>query len=184
MLKEDYDSFSEIMLALAKMFPREAATEDPATVELYWKVLEEYSIDDVNEAAIWMLRNRESRTFPAAAELRKYIHRKSRPDALAVWTEIELALRSGGKGRLELDPVARKVVASMGGLNQIGSNQERQMPWVKKDFVDRYEALDRIAASHQALPAPEKVRELVSKVRALPGVQEERRGREKTDGPF
>jgi hypothetical protein len=71
----------------------------------------------------------------------------------------------------------------MGGINQIGSNQEKQMPWVKKDFVERYEALDRIAVQHQALPAPEKVRELVSKVRALPGVQERRR-REPPDGPF
>ena len=136
--KKDEKKFSQLMKGLAVIFDLKG-TLSPIKIELYFKALEDLSIDQIEKNAGELIRDREYLTIPVPAQIRKKTPAKLLT-GLSAWLLVEKCLEGGVK---PTDPVINKAVEGMGGFDRLGLLPYSELTWTQKEFERRFELLNQ-----------------------------------------
>jgi hypothetical protein len=140
MKEKDLERFYAIMNALSEQYLGERISE--ARVELFFRVLEDLSVEQIDKGVAEMLRNRFSQKFPLPAEVREYALGNRRDLALAAFLKAGQAIsKVGAAGNVIFDdPVIHQVIMTYdGGWPGVCLSYDETR--FKDDFLARYRAL-------------------------------------------
>ena len=136
----DVQKFGEVLLAAGMVFNKDI----PATlVKIYLRALEPYTPLECAGALEQLIST--SKFMPKPADIREALEGDARGQALESWREVERLMRNCVGARSE-DDVTQAVVISMGGWRTFGMAQERELPFLKREYLERYENYKRSPA--------------------------------------
>jgi len=139
MTENDKKQFLAIMYKLFAIY--EMPMENKHLLSAWFEALSGYSVEEVADAAQRYIKSADFGTYkPKPADLIKMIEGTSVDRALLAWTKVEKALRSVGTYATVVfdDPTIHRVVDDMGGWITLGQSQEAELPFISKEFANRY----------------------------------------------
>jgi len=142
--KKDQSKFAELMMSLAEVFD-DGKGISPVKTEIYYKALEEFSIEDVEQAVVRTIKTRTFSSFPKPGEIRKEIEGDEEERALKAWVKVEWAVRHVGpypSVKFD-DPVIHSVIENMGGWVDFQEPGVFHPVWTQKEFIAHYRAIAR-----------------------------------------
>ena len=174
MSPQDRQPFLEIVLGFAELKGRQLSA--PA-LELYWRAMQHWSIEDFKAAADQLLRTCEWMPGPKEFEdLRK----AGRPTAAEAWIQARAAAGSCyvggaigyGPGGTCDNPLIDRAVRALGGYRAIALCHTDKLHYLERRFAEHYASLQDAEDVRQAVPqiAGPSTLNLIgpSSVRALP----------------
>lgn len=134
----------ETLVSMASIYSKNV---DEFMAETYWSAVRDLDLDAFLAACTRAVR--ECEFFPTPAKLRSMIAQTTPAlNASNAWPEVlKLASRSLDT---HSDPIAAKVMRTMGGGRYWGGVTAEQLPWVKKEFDRVYSDLAESEAAHAA----------------------------------
>ncbi len=133
MQSKDGKRLAELVAMLGEMYDKQVSVE---RMTLWFRVLEDYEIDAIEQAAIEHMR--ESRFMPTPADLIDRLKPKREEQAVLAWAEVPRLLRNSRAAKSS-DPITEKVISDLGGWIALGQKTEKELVWVQKEFADRYQ---------------------------------------------
>lgn len=141
MQNNDRPKFATLMKALGETYGNTAPSKE--RVELYFRVLSDLSIEQVEEGVIALLNTRTTTsTFPVPGEIRQSLS-GGQSAALIALDKAERAVERYGSYRSVQfdDPVIHMVISAMGGWPKFCVPDPVQAwHWYQKEFCRMYEA--------------------------------------------
>lgn len=138
MVESEQTDFAKTLLAVADYYGRELSEN---VVDLYWNGLREYDIDSVKRALWAHVRNPDTGQFmPKIADVAKMTQGRTDDQAAVAWSKVDQAVRRVGTYQCVVfdDAVIHRVLLDMGGWVYIGGKDEKEWPFVAKEFQNRY----------------------------------------------
>lgn len=138
MVESELVEFSKTLLAVADYYGRELSEN---VVDLYWNGLREYDLASVKRALWAHVRNPDTGQFmPKIADVAKVMQGRTDDQAAIAWSKVNQAVRRVGTYQCVVfdDPVIHRVVTDMGGWVHIGTKDEKEWPFVAREFETRY----------------------------------------------
>jgi len=151
--KKDKIEFAKVMYGLAGNFGGQISKDD---LSLRFEVLKEYSLDEIKQAGIWLLKNREQ-TFPAVPTTREIIIAVEKIDnpqaAISIEARSEIQLQcvlnklrtEGSNSDVDFnDPVTQELMTRRWPYNQWARTVlEDEIKWFCKEFKELYKVYDK-----------------------------------------
>ena len=155
---------TKVMAYLIALWPREPI-EDP-TIKAYHTVLKDIPNDALTAAAEKVAA--DATFFPRAAELRQAAFNLMQGDDLPLAIEAWQQVATTWTGRkVEFHALTQATVRRMGGMRRLGQTQEKELPFVRAQFIKTFEALRaREVEDRRMLPAVRAYKELAAENRA------------------
>lgn len=143
MEKQDIKEFTDIMLAIADNYP--GATFTSAGLKLRFEALKEFSIDQVSEAAVKLIRDHKYNTMPTTADIIDAMDgRISVKDRAEIEAgKIIAHLRLYGKAVIPEfeDPITQHLMATRWRYGSWAAYVvDADLKWWFRDFVRAYQA--------------------------------------------
>jgi hypothetical protein len=148
MQDQDKQKFATLIKVLAETYsPNDKPSKE--RVEIYFRVLSEYTIEQVEQGIIKLLKTRKTTTtFPVPGEIIDAIGGDQSNSLLAL-KKAEAAVEHHGSYSTVVfdDPVIHMVITAMGGWPRFccpeayGDNQEWH--WKQKEFISLYETFSK-----------------------------------------
>lgn len=138
MVDHELPEFSRTLLAVADYYGKELSEN---VVDLYWNGLREYDLASVKRALWAHARNPDSGQFmPKIADVARVMQGRTDDQAAIAWSKVNQAVRRVGTYQCVVfdDPVIHRVIADMGGWVLIGSKDDKEWPFVAREFETRY----------------------------------------------
>lgn len=138
MVEHELPEFSRTLLAVADYYGKELSEN---VVDLYWNGLREYDLASVKRALWAHARNPDSGQFmPKIADVARVMQGRTDDQAALAWSKVNQAVRRVGTYQCVVfdDPVIHRVIADMGGWVLIGSKDDKEWPFVAREFETRY----------------------------------------------
>lgn len=138
MVEADYDAFTNMLSAIGDM---KRQPQSQWAFGVWWKALEHYDFNAVDDALIRHVQNPDNGQFmPTPADIIKLIDGSSVDAALVAWAKVDRAVRTVGTGPdVAFDDVTiHRVLHDMGGWTKLGDKDEKEWPFVAKEFATRY----------------------------------------------
>ncbi|CAL7964448.1 conserved hypothetical protein [Gammaproteobacteria bacterium] len=137
MFEQDLQNFMKLIVVIISGTYNKQFT--PVEIEVYWRALKTFSFEDVRAAVDNHIQNPDGGQFlPNPADIIRAIRSNSQ-QALA-WKKTLYAMRS--VGRYESvgfdDALIHLTVKSMSSWPKLCSTNDRQLPFVEKEFQKRY----------------------------------------------
>lgn len=147
MIASDRQKFIEIVLGFAELKGKQLSA--PA-LELYWRAMQGWSIEEFQEAAEELLRTCEFMPIPKDFEdLRK----AGRDTAGEAWARVIGWCASGAyRDRVMGDPVIDRAVAALGGYRSIAMHEEEKLHFLERRFAEHFEAMQDAEDTRHAVP--------------------------------
>ena len=138
MVDFELPEFAKTLLAVADYYGKELSEN---VVDLYWSGLREYDLASVKRALWAHARNPDSGQFmPKIADVARVMQGRTDDQAAIAWSKVNQAVRRVGTYQCVVfdDPVIHRVIADMGGWVLIGSKDDKEWPFVAREFETRY----------------------------------------------
>lgn len=169
MNQHDKQRFAEIMLGLAENFGAELST---VGMKLRFEALKGYSIDQVEAAALGLMRSRKFSGMPAVAEFIQKIDGQLpsvEQKALAEAHRIIEHLNAYGATTwpdLSGDPTTKRLMEHRWPYKTWAAKvaDSELKWWVEKEFVPAYLALQSVDGATLAIEAPARVKGLIGSI--------------------
>lgn len=161
---EERQRFATVMWGLAEDFGGKISTEG---LKIRFMALEEYTIEQITQAATWLLKHRE-KTFPAVPTTKEIIdviqNNGAKIDYKATAEiQVDIVLEKlkfegrGGKIDFE-DPITRQLMTVRWPYHTwAASVMEKDLVWFRKEFIEAYKAYGSNEKQLPLLNAPENV---------------------------
>lgn len=132
--------FASLMTALADYYEKSLSK---GVLALYWEGLRQYDYDAIEKAA-WahtQLPDEAGRWMPKVSDLNKMLAGRTTDQGQIAWSKVDRAVRTVGPYADVAfdDPVIHRVIQEMGGWVLINSKDDKEWPFVAKEFVMRYQ---------------------------------------------
>ncbi len=139
MTESDFEEFAKVMITLAEVYD-DGRPPSPLKTETYFQILKRYSIEQVKEAAMVTIQARTFASFPKPAEIIQAITGAVEDRATVAWADVYRTLQRVGTWQSVRfsDPVIHAAIVAMGGWVKIGEMQDREAPFVRKEFESLY----------------------------------------------
>ena len=146
----DLDAFQEIMTLFNETYGDSAKPVSDLKMRLYWKILEDLSIEQLNQAVINLSRTKKIKTFPLPAEILEAVTGNYEDKAEAAFEIFwETVQRIGAYQSVEFqDGIIGRVVNELGGWEKACHPQE-DLKWYRKTFCDLYKSFERRGVGHE-----------------------------------
>jgi hypothetical protein len=134
-------------------------------IDVFWQALKSFDFGAVQDAFSRHVQNPDNGQFlPKVADIVKLIGGGTADRALLAWTKFEIAVQYVGSWDSVVfdDPIIHQVAEDMGGWTDLCAREEKEWPFVKNEFVQRY----RGYANSRLLSYPSK---LVGRIEAENG---------------
>lgn len=143
MVESDRKQFAALMVALSEIFDggKELSKE---RIQLYWLALKEYTIEQVQQAASDIIRERVYPSLPKPAEIIEAIRGKESDRATMAWLEVIYALRRIGtyESVRFSNPAIHAVIEHMGGWPEMGNMPTEEEKWKQREFEKLYTLME------------------------------------------
>lgn len=140
MRQSDYEQFLAMLGAINELLGRGKPLSDTA-ISLWWGALAEYDLSAVRQAFDRHVKNPDTGQFmPAPADVIRMIAGSTMDSALMAWSKVDRAIRHIGTYQSVIfdDALIHRVIQEMGGWVEIGSKDDKEWPFVQKEFEMRY----------------------------------------------
>ena len=138
MFERDSSKFAELMAGIGEIYQKEFST---VAIEAYWRILRPFRIEDVGAAVDSHMQNTDvGNFFPKPSDIIKAIGGSSQDQALSAWSKTAYAIRVvGGYSSIGFDDaLIHVVVKSMISWPKLCIVDDKQLPFVEKEFLERY----------------------------------------------
>lgn len=138
MVESELPDFAKTLLAVADYYGKELSEN---VVDLYWNGLREYDLASVKRALWAHVRNPDTgQWMPKIADIAKVTQGRTDDQAAIAWSKVDQAVRRVGTYQCVVfdDAVIHRVILDMGGWVYIGAKDEKEWPFVAKEFQNRY----------------------------------------------
>lgn len=159
MNKKDLPRFTQIMMGMADNF-RDTITKEGMSMR--FDMLKGFSIEQVERAAMQILRQRKYTKMPPIAEFFEAIEGSVKSHSLDSWGVVMTGLE---RGEEPVDLKVREVIRRLGGWNWLSQQSYEDLHWLEKRFIEHFDALD--GKQLPALPIGE-VAEMIDKIGKKP----------------
>lgn len=131
--------FASLLTALSDYYKSEISK---AVAGIYWNGLKQFDYEAIEKAA-WahtQLPDEAGRWMPRNSDLIKMIEGGTVDQSAIAWTKVDSAVRVRGTYDDVAfdDPIIHRVIADMGGWVYVGGKDEKEWPFVAKEFQTRY----------------------------------------------
>lgn len=138
---EEKRRFAALMTALADYYEKSLSK---GVLALYWEGLRQYDYKAIEKAA-WahtQLPDEAGRWMPKVSDLNKMLAGRTSDQGQIAWSKVDRAVRTVGPYYSVAfdDPVIHRVIQEMGGWTYINAKEEKEWPFVAKEFITRYQA--------------------------------------------
>jgi len=140
MQNSDFKRFTLAMAALEENFNFQCSREK---VKLYFEMLNDLEIAQVEKAIYTVIRESIYPTFPTVGAIRQVVVATGKNKAVIAWDWVFRAVSIIGPGRSIRfnDPVIHSTIESMGGWEYFCSIPEKDWDWKRKEFLELYMVL-------------------------------------------
>jgi hypothetical protein len=136
--------FSNIMIGMAENFSAQISQQG---IMLRFMALKDYSIQQIECAAIKILINRKAMGMPTIAEFVSAINgeQKSSDNAQNQVNEIMRQIREIGWYGISVfdDPITKSLLSSRWTFRYLCDMTETESKWWSKDFIEAYQSMER-----------------------------------------
>lgn len=138
---EEKRRFASLMTSLADYYEKSLSK---GVLALYWEGLRQYDYEAIERAA-WahtQLPDEAGRWMPKVSDLNKMLAGRTSDQGQIAWSKVDRAVRTVGPYADVAfdDPLVHRVIQEMGGWVHICNKDEKEWPFVAKEFVTRYQA--------------------------------------------
>lgn len=131
--------FAALLTALSDYYKSEISK---AVAGIYWNGLRQFDYEAIEKAA-WahtQLPDEAGRWMPRNSDLIKMMEGGTVDQAALAWSKVDSAIRVRGTWDDVAfdDPLIHRVIADMGGWVHIGTKDEKEWPFLAKEFQTRY----------------------------------------------
>lgn len=142
----DRQEFAEVLAGLAAIKRVDLTKE---VIEIFWRTMKDWSIDDFKDAAGYLLKNCQFMPTPYDFEqLRKAGERSAHEAWSLALSHAERAWRYSVLGDARID----RVVAMLGGYRVIALTNTDKLGFLERRFMDAYNDLLHTNCVREALP--------------------------------
>ncbi len=138
---EQKRKFAGLITGMADYYKAEISR---TALAIYWEGLRQYSYEAI-EKACWahtQLADEAGRWMPRNADIIKMIEGGTADRSMLAWSKVDTAIRVRGTWDDVVfdDPIIHRVISDMGGWVLIGGKDDKEWPFVGKEFQQRYRA--------------------------------------------
>lgn len=136
---EQKKHFATLLTHMADYYKSELSR---SMLSIYWAGLRQYSYEAI-EKACWahtQLPDEAGRWMPRNSDIIKMMEGSTADQGALAWSRVDSAIRTRGTWDDVVfdDPVIHRVVADMGGWVLLGTKDDKEWPFVAKEFQQRY----------------------------------------------
>lgn len=143
----DRKAFLEIVIGFAELKGKQLS---PAALELYWRAMQDWPIDEFRAAASYLLKTSEFMPTPADFER---LRKASRPTAGEAWLRVLDNVRSSDYRRGQTcGGVIDRAVAALGGYHVVGHCEIDKIGFLERRFAEHYDAMQDVDDTRAAVP--------------------------------
>lgn len=139
MVESEKGQFATLLLGMGSYYEKELAA---GVIDIYWRGLEQFDLEAVRVAFDRHMANPDSgQWMPRVADLVKMLQGRTGDQAQAAWAKVDRAVRSSPGVNATVafdDPLIHRVLADIGGWASLGDKQEKEWPFIAKEFENRY----------------------------------------------
>jgi len=138
MLEQDSQKFAKLIVGIGEVYGKPFSS---VAIEIYWRVLEAYRLEDVSAAIYRHIENPDVGKFlPKPADIIMAIEGNSQNQALSAWSKVIYAMRiiGGYESVVFDDALIHVVVRYMCSWSKLCDVDDRQLPFTAKEFQERY----------------------------------------------
>lgn len=147
MIPEDFDSFCEVVTGFAELKGKQLSA--PA-IELYWRAMQHWSIEDFRKAAGHLLR---TCTFMPTPKDFEDLRKAGRPTVGEAWANALAHCQSGAWRRGSCgDPRIDAAASMVGGYGAIALCSTDKLGFIERRFAEHYETLEDVTDTREAVP--------------------------------
>jgi hypothetical protein len=166
MIADDYDDFCAVVVGFAEL---KGKTLSSAAIELYWRAMQHWSLEDFKLAAEQLLRTSDWMPTPKEFEdLRK----AGRPTAGEAWASVlryvrndyspsGLSIVNGGDTKPKSELIDR-AVAALGGYRAIALSSTENTQFLERRFCEHYATIEDATDVREAVPQIAQDRRLLT----------------------
>lgn len=165
--KKDKIRFAQVMAALGEVFDSGRETSALKT-EIYFKALEKFSIEGIEQACSMLIGSRTTASFPKPAEIIACMKPKnieSQIDKLEAWGMVMSGLEMD---RVPNDYLIQQAIRRVGGWDYLKGKTYDDLHWIEKRFIEHYEQIEG-KDDHERICQGAEI-ELLGLVRKLPRI--------------
>lgn len=125
------------------------------SADVWWAALRQYDLSAVSDAIGRHSVNPDSGQYmPFPADIVKMLGGSTQDAALLAWAKVDRAVRSCGTYNSVVfdDPIIHRVIVDMGGWALVGGKDEKEWPFVGKEFENRYRGYRMRSETPEYLP--------------------------------
>jgi hypothetical protein len=138
MNQKDHSQFAKLMIALNEVFGRGEMSE--LKMEIYFKALQDFSIEQVSRGISTILANRTLDNFPKPGEIKEAIEGTPDDQALEAWTRLFWAIKNdGGYTAIIVDEPTAIAVEQMGGWQELCMMLTKERGFKRAEFLKLYQ---------------------------------------------
>lgn len=140
MKTEDFEGFRELIQGVYDFYGKELSR---FALDVWWNALRQYDLDVIRRAMSMHCTNPDTGQFcPKPADVVRMVGGTTRDAALMAWNKVQEAVSRAGAYRSVCfdDPIINRVLLDMGGWPEICAKQMDELPFVERNFCDRYRA--------------------------------------------
>lgn len=159
MTAHDYDAFIGVVMGFAELKGKQLSA--PA-IELYWRAMQRWDIEDFKRAAEHLLRTCEFMPTPKDFEDLRKAGRQTAGEAWARvldfvrkgyyrWDDGSVSMRQNFE-KPRLDDLTERAVAALGGYGVIAMSPSDRTHFLERRFAEHYESLEDAKDIREAVP--------------------------------
>jgi hypothetical protein len=141
MTDSDKKRFAAAMYSFTAIYEMDFSSK--AVLKIWFESLANHTIEEIESAVTRYIKSPDFGSYkPKPSDLIKILEGTSDDRAFSAWSKLEKAVRRVGTYKTVVfdDPIIHRVVDDMGGWCEIGRKEERELPFVSKEFCQRYRA--------------------------------------------
>ena len=144
MQNKDFKKFMALLALVADTYSQPRLSED--AVKLYFKVLSDYSLDEVSQAIMEHIK--QSPYMPKPADIIRIIEGTAEDRASEAWYYVLKAIQQYGYYEsVQFDnPAIHYAIERMGGWQKLCQLTEEELPFRERDFIKHYVRGERMAS--------------------------------------
>nr|WP_319396117.1 DUF6475 domain-containing protein [uncultured Desulfobacter sp.] len=139
--KEREIKFSELLSGVSEMYGQ---SPSPAVFEIWFNTLKRFDFESISRAFSVHIQDPDHGKFmPRPSDIVRIIEGSGQDSAFQAWTKFEKALGMIGTYETVIfdDPIIHRVVQDIGGWTRQGQVTEKEKPYVKNEFIRRYQEI-------------------------------------------
>lgn len=110
-------------------------------ISVWWQAMKPFDFEAVADALNRHCVNPDTGQFmPKPADVVKMLRGSTQDSAMAAWSKVDKGIRQVGTYASVVfdDPIIHRVIHDMGGWVALGTKDEKEWPFVAKEFENRY----------------------------------------------